>query len=135
MTHKVTGDKISEFREQKISVIEIDLSKQQMLSEEQLTTLLCDSTEHKAWLYNRKLDWISGKIKSWEEGIKSDKFILFTPKQIFRNQEEIDNSIILRPKAKNDENIIYIAECPRKIHYSHDHIVVKLLKFEFCIYL
>lgn len=120
VTHKVTKDKIDDFRDQKISIIEIDLSKQQILSENDLKNLLCDSTEHKAWLYNRKLTWVSNKIHSWEDGPKSDKFILFAPNEIFNNMKEIDESIIFKPKTQSEENSTTIPDCPRKIHYSQD---------------
>ena len=120
VTHKVTEDKIADFQKQEISIIEIDLSKQGMLSEEQLRELLCDSTEHKTWLYNRKLEWISNKIDFWEGSNSDDKYVIHTPKKIFSIGTMIDENVIFKyykkmGKKKEPQRLL---DCPRKIHYS-----------------
>ena len=119
VTHKVTEDKIADFQKQEISIIEIDLSKQGMLSEEQLRELLCDSTEHKTWLYNRKLEWISNKIDFWEGSNSDDKYVIHTPKKIFSIGTMIDENVIFKLyKKMGKKEPQRLLDCPRKIHYS-----------------
>lgn len=120
VTHKVTDEKIAVFQKQKTSIIEIDLSKQRMLSEDELKFLLCDSTEHKSWLFNRKLAWVSRTINLWEQGSIVNKYIIYTQKELFKNQELIDASIVFKPLTEIHNYPTRIAECPKKNHYSKD---------------
>ncbi|AEV28695.1 competence protein [Sphaerochaeta pleomorpha str. Grapes] len=118
VTHKVSAEKVANYQSQKISIIEIDLSKQKILSEDDLKKLLCDSTEHKIWLYNRKKDLLASKMDLWNRNTGNDKFVIYTYKNVFKNGQEIDGNIIFKPNITTDGNVTKIADCPRKIHYS-----------------
>ncbi|WP_321299826.1 competence protein CoiA family protein [uncultured Sphaerochaeta sp.] len=134
VTHKVTEDKIADFREQKISIVEIDLSKQQLFLVSELETLLCDSTNYKTWLYNRKLAWVSKQIDYWEQGTMNGKYILYTPNEFFKTGDVIDETNIFKPITQDDSNISIVADCPRKIHYSQAYFYATDEECKACAY-
>lgn len=119
VTHKVSDDKIADLRKAGISIIEIDLSeKKEIVSESELTTLLCNETDNKKWLYHPRIKSVPYNIKEWENSINNGKYILYTKKKLFKHNEEIAQSIKYRPIRQNELGESIVAECPRKFHYS-----------------
>ncbi|MEA5028600.1 MAG: competence protein CoiA family protein [Sphaerochaeta associata] len=122
VTHKVTDDKIADFQKEGIPIVEIDLSKQKMLSESELKTLLCEKTDHKMWLYNQYLRRISKYIRDWEKSANSGKYIVYTQNKQFKANDELDNSMVFKPLSQNESGTSIVADCPRKIHYSQSEL-------------
>ena len=71
VTHFIDEIKLKKIKDQKISTIEINLSKEnRTINEELLTDILINGLDHKRWIYNLKWNESTKKLSRFAESLK-----------------------------------------------------------------